>query len=128
MMKKIFMAVFAVIVLTIILATPSPAEQSIDFSGKWIVRWMDNDTRNPITLTQADGRLDGTYVNDSKDSCKVSGHLVKNNRVTLHIDCPKWDISMEGTASSDGNIIEGTYSAYGTSKGGFEMKRNPGRQ
>ncbi len=98
--------------------------QVIDFSGKWIVRWLDNDTRNPISLTKTDGRLDGTYVNDKKDICSVSGHLVQNsNRITLHVDCPKWDISMEGVPSLDGNTIEGTYFAYGKSRGSFVITR-----
>jgi len=97
-------------------------QAATDFSGTWIVRWLSNDTRNPMSLTQTDGHLTGTYVNDKNDTCSVSGEYTQNNsRITLRIDCPKWDIKMEGLPSLDGKTIEGKYMAYGTSTGGFVM-------
>lgn len=105
-------------------AALSLAGQGADLSGNWVVRWLDNNTSNPVTLTQTDGSLKGTYVNDSRDVCSVSGKLVQNNsRVALIVDCPKWDIMMEGALSPDGKTVEGAYLAYGTARGSFVMTK-----
>jgi len=125
MIKKTLIVVLVIVALTFTAVMPSLSEQKIfDFSGSWIVRWLDNDTRNPISLTQINERLNGTYTNDKKETCSISGQLVqKNNHITLRVDCPQWDIVMDGVPSSDGNTIKGIYIAYGTSKGDFEMTR-----
>ncbi len=95
-----------------------------DFSGKWQARWLSNDSRNPVTLNQASGKLTGTYINDAKDHCSVSGEFASATRqVTLRIACPKWGIEMEGYASLDGKLIVGKYLAYGNAVGGFTMTK-----
>lgn len=126
-MKNIVIISLGIALLALTAVASTGGQNSL--SGDWIVKWLDNNTLNPMTISQADGRLMGTYINDSKEICSVTGHPVKNSsRVTLNIDCPKWDISMEGTVSGDGNTIEGTYRAYGTSQGGFLMTRKQQRQ
>jgi hypothetical protein len=125
MLKNVVIVASIVAVFSMAGVTLSISEQTvIDFSGTWIVRWLDNDSRNPMSLTQTDGRLTGTYVNDKKDTCSVVGEYAQNNnRITLRIDCPKWDINMEGLPSLDAKTIEGSYIAYGTSKGAFVMTK-----
>jgi len=81
MIKNILVVVFTVVVLTVTAVTLSLSGQVIDFSGKWIIRWRDNNTNNSVSLTQTDGRLDGTYVNDNKDIYSVSGHLAPKNNL-----------------------------------------------
>jgi hypothetical protein len=88
------------------------------------VRWLSNDSRNPMILNQASGKFTGTYINDAKDHCSVSGEFAAASRqVTLRIACPKWDIEMEGYASLDGKLIVGKYLAYGNAVGGFTMTK-----
>lgn len=95
-----------------------------DVSGAWTVRWVSNDTRNPMSLSQASGKISGSYTNDSKEFCGVSGELAAlSARLKLRISCPKWDIQMDGYLSRDGKIVVGTYLAYGDSRGGFLMSR-----
>ena len=101
------------------------AEQAtIDLSGKWTVTWLDNGSRNKMTLTQTADRLSGQYTNDSNDVCSVSGTLnVEGRSLRLQITCPKWDIKMDGHYSADGKTVVGSYLAYGSSAGGFQMSR-----
>jgi hypothetical protein len=101
-----------------------PGQAVTDFSGTWQVRWLSNDSRNPMTLNQASGKFTGTYINDAKDHCSVSGEFAAATRqVTLRIACPKWGIEMEGYASLDGKLIVGKYLAYGNADGGFTMTK-----
>jgi hypothetical protein len=126
MMKKILIVTLIIAALVIMGVVSSMYGQSVtDFSGRWSVRWLDNDTRNPMVLTQTDKHLTGTYVNDKNDTCLVSGEYPQNNKqITLRIDCPKWSITMEGFPSLDGKTIVGKYMAYVTSTGGFIMTKN----
>ena len=77
-----------------------------ELSGDWTVTWPNNENKqnqNDMSLTYSDGSFSGTYINDGKDSCPVSGALAKaNGHLILHIKCPKWGIEMDGTASADG--------------------------
>jgi hypothetical protein len=125
-MIKNLLFVTAILVASIMMAGALPhSEQAVtDFSGKWQVRWLSNDSRNPMTLSQASGKLTGTYINDVKDHCSVSGEFAAATRqVTLKITCPKWGIEMEGYASLDGKLIVGKYLAYGNAAGGFTMTK-----
>ena len=125
MMKKLLF-VTAILVASITMAgSLSHSGQAVtDFSGKWQVRWLSNDSRNPMSLSQASGKLTGTYINDAKDHCSVSGEFAAVTRqVTLRIACPKWGIEMEGYPSLDGKLIVGKYLAYGNAVGGFTMTK-----
>jgi len=42
----------------------------------------------------------------------------------LHVECPKWDIEMEGYPSLDGKLIVGKYLAYEKAVGGFIMTKD----
>jgi hypothetical protein len=93
-------------------------------SGNWTVRWLSNDSRNPMTLNQNTINFTGQYVNDSKDNCDVSGDLDPTSHlIKLQVKCPKWDIQMEGFPTLDGKIIVGEYLAYGRAVGGFIMSK-----
>ncbi len=125
-MKKNLFFVALLIVASVMLAgaLAHPGQAVTDFSGKWQVRWLSNDSRNPMTLSQTSGKLTGTYINDAKDHCSVSGEFAAATRqVTLKITCPKWGIEMEGYASRDGKLIVGKYLAYGNAVGGFTMTK-----
>ncbi len=97
-----------------------------ELSGSWMVTWADDQkNHNEMSLTYADGSLSGTYINDSQDSCPVSGALAEaNGHLILHIKCPKWGIEMDGTASAGGKTAKGTYWAYGDTSGPFTMTKH----
>ena len=99
-----------------------------ELSGSWTVTWPNNENKqnqNDMSLTYSDGSFSGTYINDGKDSCPVSGALAKaNGHLILHIKCPKWGIEMDGTASADGKMAKGTYWAYGDASGPFTMTKH----
>jgi hypothetical protein len=125
-MIKNLLLVTAILLASVMTAGSLPhAEQAVtDFSGKWQVRWLSNDSRNPMTLSQTSGKLTGFYVNDAKDNCYVWGEFAADVRkLTLRIICPKWGIEMEGYPSLDGKLIVGKYLAYGNAVGGFTMTK-----
>lgn len=75
-----------------------------------------------MSLTNKGGRFFGTYENDAKDSCSVTGNLqAETRRVAFQIVCPKWDIRMQGLAPPNGKTISGNYQAYVDDAGGFKM-------
>ena len=125
MKKNLFFVALLTVASIILAGALSHSGQAVtDFSGKWQVRWLSNDSRNPLTLSQASGKLTGTYINDAKDHCSVSGEFAAATRqVTLRIACPKWNIEMEGYASLDGKLVVGKYVAYGNAVGGFTMTK-----
>jgi hypothetical protein len=94
-----------------------------DLAGQWIVRWQNNPkNENALSLAISQGKLSGTYTNDSKDTCKVTGNIRGQTReLALTIVCPKWDIRMQGIASADWNSASGNYQAYVDNKGIFEI-------
>jgi len=101
-----------------------PDADAADLAGRWIVTWLDNGTKNPMSLTLKDGRFSGTYVNDTKDDCSVSGNLRESDRrVAFQVVCPKWDMRMQGVVSADYRTIDGTYQAYIDSGAKFTMTR-----
>jgi len=125
MKKNLFFVALLIVASVVLAGALSHSGQAVtDFSGKWQVRWLSNDSRNPMTLTQTSGKLTGAYINDAKDPCSVSGDFAAATRqVTLRIACPKWGIEMEGYASLDGKLIVGKYLAYGNAVGGFTMTK-----
>jgi hypothetical protein len=77
-----------------------------------------------MSLSYGNGSFSGTYINDSKDSCAVSGNFDdKTSGLMLMVECPKWEIRMEGTAAS-GTMVRGSYRAYGQVHGGFTMTKH----
>ncbi len=94
-----------------------------DLAGRWTVTWS-NTSKNAMSLANKNGRFSGTYENDDKDSCSVTGNfLASNQHVALQIVCPKWDIRMQGTASKDSKTIRGSYQAYVDGVGKFVMTK-----
>lgn len=93
-----------------------------ELRGGWFVYWP-NATKNKISLNYGDGKYSGTYVNDEKANCTITGNFSGPRSVILHIVCPKWDIRMEGAVTAR-NEVEGEYLAYGDSKGRFFMTRD----
>jgi hypothetical protein len=94
-----------------------------DLAGRWTVTWS-NTSKNAMTLANKSGRLSGTYENEDKDSCSLTGNfLPSNQRVALQIVCPKGDIRMQGVASKDNKTIRGSYQANVDSVGKFVMTK-----
>jgi hypothetical protein len=98
------------------------AQGSADnLAGRWTVTWPDN-SKNTMSLTNKNERFSGTYENDDKDSCSITGNFQTSNRkLAFQIVCPKWDIRMQGIASQNGKMISGTYQAYIDAAGKFTM-------
>ncbi|HJU32916.1 MAG TPA: hypothetical protein VJ740_15740 [Hyphomicrobiaceae bacterium] len=93
--------------------------------GKWVVQWAGNPkNENALSLKVAGGRASGTYLNDDKVSCTVTGN-VQERQLALTVVCPKWDIRMQGTATADWKTASGTYQAYVSAAGTFILRRAP---
>jgi hypothetical protein len=94
-----------------------------DLVGQWTVTWS-NTSKNAMKLANKSGRLSGTYENEDKDSCSLTGNFLPSNQhVALQIVCPKWDIRMQGVASKDNKTIRGSYQANVDSVGKFVMTK-----
>jgi hypothetical protein len=94
-----------------------------DLTGRWIIRWENNTkNENAASLTLHGDRLSGTYINDSKASCSVTGN-VRDQIFSLTIVCPQWDIRMQGHQTADGRNASGKYQAYIDTKGVFTMRK-----
>lgn len=103
---------------------PKVINSDFNFSGSWTVRWLSNDSLNPMTLNQDAFKFSGHYVNDLQDNCSVSGELEPSSQfIKFLVKCPKWDIQMEGFSTLDGRTIVGEYFAYGKAAGGFIMSK-----
>ncbi len=96
-----------------------------DLTGQWIVRWQNNPkNENAMSLALHEGRVSGTYINDDKTSCSVTGNIrAKTREFSLTIVCPKWDIRMQGTTSANWENASGSYQAYVNNQGKFMMKK-----
>jgi hypothetical protein len=95
-----------------------------ELAGNWIVSWQPDNTRNALYLSERNGRLAGTYLNDERASCSVTGNIRSlDRRISLQIVCPKWDIRMNGVAAPDGRTVTGSYEAYIEVAGKFSMVR-----
>ena len=94
-----------------------------DLTGRWTVTWS-NTSKNPMTLANKNGRFSGSFENDDKESCPLTGNfLASNQHVAIQIVCPKWDIRLQGTASKDSKTIRGSYQAYVDGVGKFVMTK-----
>jgi hypothetical protein len=103
---------------------PAAEAWAQDISGAWIAIWSNNNSRNDLLLGYGGGQLTGTYINDAKEHCTVSGNLLDGvRRFVLTVRCPRWDILMEGLVAADGRTASGSYRAYGSATGTFTMMR-----
>ena len=94
-----------------------------DLAGRWTVTWS-NTSKNDMKLANKDGRFSGSYENDDRESCSLTGnYLASNQHVAFQIVCPKWDIRMQGIASKDSKTIRGSYQAYVDGVGKFVMTK-----
>jgi hypothetical protein len=94
-----------------------------DYSGEWTLKWVDSDSRHPVSLAQKENALSGIYTNAEDVSCAVSGTHTRKMEIRLEIDCPNWDISMGGKSTQKGTVINGRYAAP-SNKGTFVMFKN----
>src|SRR4029077_16444897 len=99
-MRK-FLAALTVLFLTSFMGLGVARAGADDLAGSWTVTWS-NTSKNDMKLANKNGRFSGSYENDDKESCSLTGnYLASNQHVALQIVCPKWDIRMQGVASKD---------------------------
>jgi hypothetical protein len=109
--------------------TPDIPDILVDYSGKWIIKWLSNNSQNSMTLAQKAGDLSGTYSNDLGESCPVTGEYRSDSRdIEIEIECPIWEIELRGFGSQNGSMITGEYSASGDATGRFVMAKEPPEQ
>lgn len=94
-----------------------------DYSGEWTLKWVDSDSRHPVSLAQKENTLSGIYTNAEDIACSVTGIHARDLEVELVIDCPQWDISMNGISTQKGTVISGKYAGEGKA-GTFVMLKN----
>jgi hypothetical protein len=94
--------------------------QSSDLAGNWKITWLSGGKPNTVTMTDNQGDVSGNYVSDDGTGCPTSGTNLKG-KVSLHVECAKWDIWMNGRLA-DGSV-SGDYTAYGNATGKFKMDR-----
>jgi len=81
-------------------------------SNSWTIEWLKSDrssynpiSTNPVTLSIVNGNVTGSYVNDEKETCSVTGRIS-----FFTVQCPMWRIELsQTTVSTDGRTISGTY-------------------
>ncbi len=94
-----------------------------DYSGEWTLKWVNSDSRHPVSLAQKGNELSGIYTNSEDLSCSITGSHTRELKITLVIDCPEWDIGMEGISTQKGTVFSGNYQAPGNN-GKFMMFKN----
>jgi hypothetical protein len=96
-----------------------------NLAGNWTVTWDNNPkNKNTMSFTNQGGRFSGTYQNDNKDSCSITGNFqASGQKVAFQIVCPNWDIRMQGIVATNSNTIGGTYQAYIDLSGKFSMAK-----
>jgi hypothetical protein len=117
---------FAAALLSVFIACTALAQTTpqVDLSGSWTFMWgNDPANKNPAELKQGAGTFTGTYINDAKDKCPIAGRMSSPTRVSMTIVCPKWEIKADGS-TTDARTVVGNYTAYGNTKGAFQMVRN----
>jgi hypothetical protein len=121
-MRK-FLAALTSLFLTSFMGLGVTRAGADDLAGSWTVTWS-NTSKNEMKLANKNGRFSGSYENDDKENCSLTGnYLASNQHVALQIVCPKWDIRMQGIASKDNKTIRGSYQAYVDGVGKFVMTK-----
>jgi hypothetical protein len=120
MIRAIVVAAFVMLVVT----AGSLKAAEAQLTGSWSITWeQDAKNVNPITLTESDRKIAGTYINDATETCKVAGQVDRaKGTVVFTITGPRWDIKCNGVIVNS-NSIQGRYLAYGNATGTFEMAR-----
>jgi hypothetical protein len=112
------LAKLAVVFLALAFAVSA---QTSSTTGKWKITWLQGGTPNILTLIDKDGAVSGSYTSNTLgEACPVSG-TNNDRKISLHIVCTKWDITLNGQLSDD--AVDGSYAAYGNSTGTFKMKK-----
>jgi hypothetical protein len=123
------------------LAFTAPAQTSKGLTGKsltgnWTIEWLSGGASNRVELAQASKKLSGAYfcnptsgrcLDNKEEACPITG-TVTEGAVSLHFQCSKWDIQLNGTldhamGEPADSEIDGTYLAYGSATGKFKMKK-----
>ncbi|MBI3408085.1 MAG: hypothetical protein HY040_06975 [Planctomycetes bacterium] len=131
MLRTISWALFVTSVVAVSTAESGEKQkpEKIELSGAWKITWAeDADNVNLITLMVKKEKIEGTYVNDAKEACNVTGQFDSEKKtVVFTIVSPNWEIKCDGTVTNV-NLIKGTYLAYGTETGTFEMAREKSKE
>src|SRR5207244_1340701 len=95
-----------------------------DMAGSWSITWVaDPANVNPLKLTTAGERIEGTYVNDKRTTCKVTGSVDEGKgTISFVISGPAFEVKCDGLIESL-NLVSGSYVAYGGLRGSFRMSR-----
>ncbi len=116
-------AALAICGLAILTLTMAVAANPPDISGNWLIKW-DSGPPNALVLANTGGDLSGTYTNDAKQTCSVTGRYGAANRdFAVHIQCSNYNVELQGSLSADGATGPGKYWFKGTMTGTFTMVR-----
>ena len=95
-------------------------------AGTWSIMWDGASANtNPIKLSQSGDTIEGTYLNDARETCQVTGRVDhKSSRASFTItgDNGRFVVLCDGIIAS-ASLVEGRYQADGNSTGSFRMSR-----
>jgi hypothetical protein len=94
-----------------------------DYSGEWTLKWVESDSRHPVSLMQQEHKLLGMYTSADDLPCSVSGTHTSKPAITLQIDCPNWQASLHGIVTQKGSAVTGTYTSEGNT-GTFSLLKH----
>jgi hypothetical protein len=94
-----------------------------DYSGEWTLKWVESDSRHPVSLMQQESKLLGMYTSADDVACGISGTHTRKPAITLQIDCPNWQASLHGIVTQKGSAVTGTYTSEGNT-GTFSLLKN----
>lgn len=93
-----------------------------DVQGEWRIHWP-NGTVNSMTV-QGQDALSGVYVDDSGNSCRISGKGGSES-LSFRIQCQTWKADCMGRQSL-ANVIEGPFQTDVGVSGKYRMVRGSG--
>ncbi len=98
--------------------------QQVNFTGVWTISWNHSATNtNIVKLThRGAASFTGTYIDDDRQACPVTGKVISPTTITLTIACIAWESKIDGSVKNS-KLISGSYKAYKTSTGTFTMSR-----
>ncbi|HEX5056094.1 MAG TPA: hypothetical protein VFX02_06315 [Gammaproteobacteria bacterium] len=126
------MRVFPLAAFALTLLTAGCAKKEItyipdihyDYSGEWTLKWVDSDSRHPVSLAQKESSLSGIYTNTEDEACSISGSHDRDLKIALQIDCQEWNINLNGISTQKGTAISGRYKDSNGSRGKFLLLKN----
>jgi hypothetical protein len=123
-MKRISLALLAVLALTLVVSAQNEWTKSIDVTGTYKIMWPAPGKPNKITLANIMGTLIGGYTADNGEACEVTGKYTVpgKNDIDFQIKCSNFTINLLGTVSPD-KTITGTYSSPQFPSGKYRMER-----